>query len=315
SGVTNGRPSSLQGNAAGLYASTTSGSSGRSGNIQITTRQLEVLDQARVAVDSQGSGTAGDIDITAASVQLNDQARLTAETAATNGGNITLRDVDLLQLGNNSLISASAGSDRAGGNGGNLTIDADFILALPNNSDIRANAFSGSGGNVSITTEGLFGIAAQPQDNPFTSDITASSQQGVQGTVDITTPDVDPRRGLTELPVEVVDASSQITQTCSGAGAGSDEFVVTGRGGVPTSPIDPLVGDESFSNWSTLDEPAGAVASQFPEGVVAPANQDEAAQAGALVEAQGWVVAEDGTVRLIAAAPASTTQATCHANR
>lgn len=52
SGVTNRRPSSLQGNATDLYASTTSGSSGRSGIIQITTGQLEVSDQARVAVDS-----------------------------------------------------------------------------------------------------------------------------------------------------------------------------------------------------------------------------------------------------------------------
>lgn len=68
----------------------------------------------------------GNIDLTAASVQLNDQARLTAETAATNGGNIILRDVGRLQLGNNSLISTSAGSDRAGGNGGNIIIKCRF---------------------------------------------------------------------------------------------------------------------------------------------------------------------------------------------
>jgi large exoprotein involved in heme utilization and adhesion len=166
-GVTNNRRASLQGNASGLYASTARGASAPSGSIQITTDQLQVFDRARIAVDSRGSGIGGSIGITAANVQLNDQARLTAETVVDDGGNITLRDVRILRLGNNSLISTTAGTDRAGGNGGNIDTDADFIVAL-DNSDITANAFSGSGGNVNITTEGLFGIAAQAQDNPLT---------------------------------------------------------------------------------------------------------------------------------------------------
>ncbi|MBD1867455.1 S-layer family protein, partial [Cyanobacteria bacterium FACHB-471] len=298
SGVTNNRPISLQGNASGLYASTAPGASAPGGNIQITTDQLQVFDRARIAVDSQSSGIGGDIDITASSLQLDDRARITAETVANDGGNITLRNVELLQLSNNSLITTTAGTERAGGDGGDINIDADFIVAFPTkNSDILANAFTGSGGNVNITSQGLFGIAAQPQENPLTNDITASSERGVQGTVDITLPDVDPRRGLVELPVEVVDASTQITQTCSSAGARMGQFVVTGRGGIPSSPLDPLVGDDSFAEWSTLDE---------QESAPAPlSREDDGAQAEAIVEAQGWVVAEDGTVRLVATALAS----------
>ncbi|WP_206755699.1 S-layer family protein [Leptolyngbya sp. FACHB-671] len=298
SGVTNNRPISLQGNASGLYASTAPGASAPGGNIQITTDQLQVFDRARIAVDSQGSGIGGGVNITASRVQLDDRARITAETGADDGGNITLRNVELLQLSNNSLITTTAGTERAGGDGGDINIDADFIVAFPNkNSDILANAFTGSGGNVDITSQGLFGIAAQPQESPLTNDITASSERGVQGTVDITLPDVDPRRGLVELPVEVVDASTQITQTCSSAEALIGEFVVTGRGGIPSSPLDPLVGDDSFAEWSTLDE---------QESAPAPlSREDDGAQAGAIVEAQGWVMAEDGTVRLIATASAS----------
>jgi filamentous hemagglutinin family protein len=306
SGVTNNRPSSLQGNASGLYASTARSATAPSGNVQITTEQLQVFDRARIAVDSRGSGVGGNISITAADVQLNDQARLTAETVADDGGNITLRDVGILRLGSNSLISTTAGTDRAGGNGGNIDIDGNFIVALDNdNSDITANAFSGSGGNVDITTEGLFGIAAQAQNNPLTNDITASSQRGVQGTVSITTPDIDPTRGLTELPAEVVDASSQITQTC-GARAGTSEFVVTGRGGVPSSPVGPLVGDDSLAEWSTLDEPEGATAPPSRESDGTPAGATRLwRQREAIVEAQGWVMGEDGTMQLIAAASAS----------
>ncbi|MBD2067769.1 filamentous hemagglutinin N-terminal domain-containing protein [Leptolyngbya sp. FACHB-671] len=298
-----------QGTASGLFANTAPNSAGQGGIVQLRTGQLQVFDRARIAVDSQGNGIAGGIDITAAGVQLDNQARLTAETAATNGGNITLRDVGVLLLRNGSLISTTAGTERAGGDGGNIAIDADFIVAVPNeNSDIRANAFSGSGGNVRITTEGLFGIAPQPRDNPLTNDITASSELGVQGTVDITPPDVDLRRGLPELPAEVVDASDQIAQTCSGAGVGQreSEFIVTGRGGLPTAPTDSLVGEESLTGWSTLDEPETAVTSQIPEGAIAPPNQ-ATDRAGAIVEAQEWIV-ENGTVRLIVAAPAHMVQ-------
>ncbi|MBD1866444.1 S-layer family protein, partial [Cyanobacteria bacterium FACHB-471] len=315
SGVTNDIPLSPQGAASGLYASTAPGSSAPGGRIQITTGELQVLDRARIAVDSQGSGIGGDIDITASSVQLDNRSRITAETVADDGGNIRLRDVELLQLNNNSLITTTAGTERAGGNGGNIDIDADFIVALPNaRSDIRANAFTGTGGTVNITTKGLFGIAAQAQDNPLTSDITASSELGVQGTVDITPPSVDPRRGLTELPVAVVDASDQITQTCPGVGGRGEtgEFVVTGRGGLPTAPIDSLLGEESLMGWSTLDEREAAVAPQFPEGVIASPHQETAYQetngAAAIVEAQEWIVAEDGTVRLIAVTPTSAAQ-------
>jgi filamentous hemagglutinin family protein len=299
-----------QGAASGLFANTTLNSSGQGGTIQLATGQLQVLDQARISVNSQGSGVAGNIDITASTVQLNDQAHLTAETAAADGGNITLRDVGFLLLRNGSVISTTAGTDFAGGNGGNINVDADFIVAVLNeNSDIRANAFSGNGGTVRITTQGLFGIASQPQDNPFTSDITASSEQGVQGSVSITQPDVDLRRGLTELPVAVVDAANQITQTCPSAGARREtgEFVVKGRGGLPSSPMSPLTGDESFADWATLDKQGEA------KTVTTAPPKREPDRAAPIVEAQGWIISDDGAVQLIAATSVSAVQhpATC----
>jgi large exoprotein involved in heme utilization and adhesion len=124
-------------------------------------------------------------------------------------------------------------------------------------------------------------------------------------TSDIPRPDSEPGQGLAELPVEVVDTSAQITQSRSGAraGEGSSEFVVTGRGGLPASPTEPLVGNDSLAEWSTLDE---------PERAPAPASREAGEPAAratrlwrlreAIVEAQGWVVGEDGTTRLIAAA-------------
>ena len=289
---------------SGLFANTADRSSGRGGTIDITTGELEISDRAGVIVNSRGSRAAGDINLSAQSVQL-DGGSLSAATNATNGGNITLRDTDLLLLRHGSNISTNAGTQRAGGNGGNIDINADFIVAAPNdNSDISANAFTGSGGKVRIDSQGVFGIAAQPLDNPLTSDITASSAQGVQGTVEITTPNTDPRRGLIELPIAVLDASDQVAQTCA-AQAGTGEFVVSGRGGLPPSPIDSLVGDDTLSNWSAIE--AGGVATS---STIAPIDR----AAAPIVEAQGWTVGADGTVRLIAASPASAVQPpeVCH---
>jgi filamentous hemagglutinin family protein len=292
--------------ASGLYANTTRNSSGIGGTVQITTDNLEVFDGATIAVSSQGEGVAGDIYITANRVQLNTSSRLSAETTTVDGGNITLRDVELLQLRNGSLISTTAGTDQAGGNGGNINIDSDLIVALPNeNSDIRANAFTGKGGNVFIDTQGLFGISFQAQDNPFTNDITASSEQGLQGSVNIILPDVDPQSGLTQLPEEVVDVSSRIAQGCrdsNGARLERGEFIVKGRGGLPPSPTDSLIGDESLIPWVTL-----AQTSSQETTITIPAPEPKTA-AAPIVEAQGWIVDKNGKVTLVATAPTNAAQ-------
>jgi filamentous hemagglutinin family protein len=293
---------------SGLFANTARNSAGGGGIVRLSTAELQVLDQARIEVDSQGSGTAGDVEIAAGTVRL-DNGRLTAETAAVNGGNITLGNLGLLLLRNGSLISTTAGIDGAGGNGGNIIINADAIVAVPSeNSDIRANAFSGSGGSVRIDSQGLFGIAAQAQDNPLTSNVTASSAQGIQGTVDVAAPETNPRNGLTELPVAFADASNQITQTCSGNRAGQDSrFVVTGRGGLPPSPIDALVGDVPLSDWAVLDE-LTETTQTTPKATTSSVLSDPALSTEeGIVEAQGWT-RENGMVKLVAAAPASVAQ-------
>ncbi|MGD1899735.1 MAG: filamentous hemagglutinin N-terminal domain-containing protein [Phormidesmis sp.] len=292
---------------SGLFASTTRPSAGSGGTVRLSTSDLRVLDQARIEVDSQGSGTAGNMAIAADTVRL-DNGRLTAETAAVNGGNIVLEGLDLLLLRNGSLISTTAGTDGTGGNGGNIDIQAAAVVSVPDeNSDILANAFSGSGGNVRINTSGLFGITAQSQDNPLANDITASSELGTPGTVDIATPDTDPSRGLTELPATFADASNQITQTCAGNGDGqSSEFVVTGRGGLPSNPTDALVGDVPLSDWAVLEAPTEtAHSSVLPEpaaSTLATSTQEN------IVEAQGWI-RENGSVRLVAETLAAAAQA------
>lgn len=291
----------LDGTNTGLFANTEIGSTGKSGSITIDPQTFIISNGAGIGVNSQGSGEGGDISLQAGLLSLNNQAFISAETANNQGGNINLAINDLLLLRNNSNISATAGTAQAGGNGGNITINAPFIVAFPNeNSDITANAFEGNGGNINITTNALFGIEFQTQQTPR-SDITASSQFGVDGNVEINRPDVDPTQGLIELPTNIVDASNQIDNSCQpGTAASQSSFVATGRGGLPLSPTQPLQDTSTLSQWvkprTNLQD--SAQLENQPQTV----NTNSPVSAPAIVQASGWVVDANGKIYLVAQA-------------
>jgi filamentous hemagglutinin family protein len=290
--------------------------SGNAGNLTITTDNLNVQNGAEVTVSSTGTGQAGNLTIQASTVRL-DNAKLIGETTSNaDGGNITLNLRELLALRNTSRISTSAGTASARGNGGNIKINAPFIVSAPNNnSDITANAFSGRGGRVDIDATGIFYLVPRSREelvrllgttdpskldpvNLLTNDITAISQENpsLSGTVIINTPDVDPSRGLLQLPSNLVDPSNQIAQGCTPkAGGGMGSFVATGRGGIPPSPTEPLTAETVNADWITLDED-----NQTQRGGDAVTRTDEPTE---IVEAQGWVVDADGGIVLVAQAP------------
>jgi filamentous hemagglutinin family protein len=282
---------------SGLF--TSSASSGKAGNLTIETEELLVSDGATVAVSSLQS-QAGDLSITADSVFLN-QGTLFAETAVSGsegGANIILQNLDLLLLENESLIDANALEDA---NGGNVTIDADFIVAKsptgPEGSDITANAVRGNGGRVSVTSNGLFGIEFRPQRTPL-NDITVSSQFGLAGDFIENTPGIDPSQGLATLPSNLVDPESLIDRSCTpGSAALQSSFIITGRGGIPTSPTDPLSSNDVVSEWVTLD-----TEEETTEDTETPPNPTSTTPER-IIEAQGWIVNEQGQVVLVANAP------------
>lgn len=158
------------------------------------------------------------------------------------GGNLVLRD--------RSNISATAGTAQAGGDGGNIDIDAQFILAFPTeDSNITANAFEGNGGNIFITAEGILGIEFREKPT-ILSDITASSEKGLAGTVEINTPETYPNRGLVTLPQQAVD--TQVALGCDVDGEGAVAFYDLGRGGLSASPDDFLMPDTVIGEWLPL---------------------------------------------------------------
>jgi len=271
---------------SGLFANTTRESSGNGGSIFLTTGTLQLQNRGRITVESDGVGSGGDVQLAVDRLFLN-QANIVAETASTQGGNIQIQASEGILLRNNSLISATAGTAKAGGDGGNVTISTPFVIGvLSENSDIRANAFLGNGGRVTITAFGILGLQFRLQDTP-NSDITASSQFGLDGTVTLNTLNLDPSQGLVELPVNFDDSASQIAQTCSPQ-QNQSSFVVTGRGGLSSTPIEAL-------NQTELWRDEAAQVASTPASAIATAPSPNP-----LTEATHWVKQPDGRMALVA---------------
>jgi filamentous hemagglutinin family protein len=248
------------------------------------------------------TGDGGNIKILSKRLAIADEGQITASTQSGNGGNIDLTANNLLILRRESDIRTDAGVAGAGGDGGNIDIFARFIIATPSeNSDITANAFQGKGGNINITTDGIFGIEFRQQPTSQ-SDITASSRSGLNGTVFLKILEVNPVYSLAKLPSTTVDRASLIAQDVCAIRenqiAGGSSFVITGKGGLPNNPNEPLSNLTGTVEWANPDVGAQALRPQTL--------RPEQESSRVIQEAQGWIQNPDGTIALVASAPTVT---------
>ncbi|QIR36593.1 filamentous hemagglutinin N-terminal domain-containing protein [Tolypothrix sp. PCC 7910] len=308
---------------SGLFANTEIDSTGQGGTINIDPRQVTIKDSARISVDSQGSGVAGSLSITADRLTLDNQAKITADTNSGQGGSIALNLQDLLLFRRQSLISTTAGRQGAGGDGGAIAIKLNsnngFIVSpsLENN-DIAANAFSGSGGTIEIDAKGVIGLATLTRqeleqklgttdpaklDSQYlqTNDITAISQTDPQlnGVISISSPDIDPSKGIVSLPTNANDPSQQIAQNC---GAGDEktagQFTDVGRGGLPPKPDELL---SANTVWEDIRLTANSLNTSNPSyNTTAKPPQQKAVL---VMPATGWVFNDKGDVTLVSQTP------------
>jgi filamentous hemagglutinin family protein len=256
---------------------------GRSGLVTNSRGQTGFLTSSLLVTSLSQTGKAGDIIVASPQISV-DGGAIKATSLFGNGGNIQIGGqsgstqgskipaVDLLLLRRKGQISTSAGgTPQSGGNGGNIKIDSKLIVAIPTeNSDISANAVKGRGGNVTINSQGLFGIQFRPQ-STVNSDITASSDFGLSGSVQINTPGVDPGKDSTELPKVTTDASNQISQVCSATNR-QNKLTVAGRGGLPPTANDPLTSDVIWQDARAASrQPAVSSAMTNPVELAPPA--------------------------------------------
>ncbi|MDZ8066889.1 MAG: filamentous hemagglutinin N-terminal domain-containing protein [Nostoc sp. DedQUE08] len=283
-------------------------------NSKITTN--ESVDSTNINTDKKIE--AGSIFINARDRITLDNSFVTATSRNGNGGNITI-DPGIVLLRRGSRISTSSGTEGSGGgNGGDIKIDSTFIVSAPReNNDIFANAFGGSGGVVEINATNLYWIDILSRDdlarrletndptqlspnNLFTNDITAISQTDPtsNGVVSVNELDLDVTQGLGELNLVPTDTSKLIAQGCATGKRftlNENKFIVTGRSGIPASPEDVF---RSSRVLTELGSPT--VTNNLANSPATSATTTPRTSPHPIIEAQGWIVAPNGKIRLVA---------------
>ncbi len=274
-------------NSAQVTAETSG--SGDGGSIEIAAKEFNLNNQAEISVKSTGQGQAGNIAITASDTLTLDEGQITATSNQTGGGDIDLK-AELLSLDHNSLISTSVFDSNGGG--GNIAINSDYIIAN-HNSALKADAVFGPGGKIQITTKALF---FSPD-----SEITASSDYGVDGVVEIDNPNGDEQIGVPPLKSEIVNPQGIVSSFC--ATASTDTMIISGKGGLGENPSQNLRGQ---SVWEDLRD--FTLASNDNNAISPTESQEYNQNSETIIEANNWVVNDQGKVELVSHIPTSFNQ-------
>ena len=299
-----------------LISTSTSGD-GAGGKILVNTKNLLIQDGGQIQATSFGDrGEAGTIKVNATeSIAISGtevvplfaensqeiigervlQSGFFANTESGTGGEINLTANSIL-LQDNGIISATAGSN---GDGGNINI-ATGTLVLFEPSNISADAEEGMGGNININTQGLF--VADEVDRQ----ITASSQLGIDGIVEINTPDVD-----SKINTLVVERSPLATKNLIHTGCSlnkdyiSNQFKYIGRGGLPFNPLEEIITEDIMVDLGNTETSAKKSNINWSSDAVKLKPNQE------IREVTDWFVNQRGNVELTASTPKETSTSVC----
>jgi filamentous hemagglutinin family protein len=195
----------------GTISSSTSGS-GNGGNVMVNVRGQLTIDGSHAdpllatgiaARSSPGStGNAGSLEVGAGHLDILGGGSISTEAAMANGGNIAVGVSDLFYLRRGAVTTSVNG---ALGNGGNIAIDAHNLVL--NDGQIVAQAFGGNGGNIMISADEFVPSAI--------SLVSASSQLGISGTIEINGPRVDINGALVTLPSTLRGPAAILREGCA----------------------------------------------------------------------------------------------------
>jgi large exoprotein involved in heme utilization and adhesion len=239
----------------GATISSRTSASGLGGNISITAAQsVSIGGSSTISGQSTGAGNAGSIIINAGAQFLSQNSSITTEAAQASGGNIVIQATDSIRLVNGQINTSVQGGPNT--SGGNITLDPAVVTLQ--NSQIRAEAVQGQGGNISIIA-GTF-LADQ------TSVVSASSQFGLSGSVNIQSPLSNLSGTLATLPQRPLQAQQLITQRCAAQGSGhSSSLVVAGRDMLPVEPGGWLMSPLSVMTAEAQDQNVRPIAGTSPD--------------------------------------------------
>lgn len=206
---------------SGIFASTDGTGDGGTVSIAVDTL-LRVSNGARVAAESSDRGLAGNISITSNKDIELDKGRITTSAVTSDGGNI------LLIAGNHIFVTGGSVETAVGkgrGDGGNIRMQQPLLILR--GAVVSANAFGGAGGNIRISADNFF----QSGD----SRVTASSQLGIDGTVVLDSPAIDPSGELIAPPASYLNVAAILASRCGPRLAGKASSLVVNDIGLPAN--------------------------------------------------------------------------------
>jgi large exoprotein involved in heme utilization and adhesion len=211
--------------SGGGQISSSTSSSGRGGDVTVATDHIELSSGGAISARSFGLGNAGNIVIQADQIFQSRNGAVTTEAEQADGGNIQLTAGSQVEL-RDSQITATVKTGV--GKGGNILIDPQFVILQ--RGQVRADAFGGPGGNVRIVA-GVF--LADPA-----SKVSASSELGINGVVNIQAPVTSLSGAVAPLPQEFAAAAELLRDRCAGRlrEGRVSRLVLGGRDGVPSEP-------------------------------------------------------------------------------
>jgi len=255
----------------------TSNSDFKAGSANILTDHLIVSDRGLISVSNLGNGNSGNLNITAKELNLDNSATLEAKVNAGSQGNINLT-TDNIFLSNYSEINVLATGKATGGN---IKIANSENIVLTKNSRILANAIQGKGGNIEIMTQGYF-VSGD-------SLVSASSEFGLDGNINVENINGDRPLELDQLPDNLVDRTQQMAKSC---GVGANQFAIAGRGGLPENPLQNLRGQTVWQDLRLMAIDSSNSNSNSEIEADTPAKP--------ILEAQAWKINDLGQIELIA---------------
>lgn len=210
-------------NSSSISTGTNEQSSGKAGDMSLQAQNITLNNTSQIITASLGKGNAGKINIISDALLLNNECLIASLAAQAGGGNIELSISNKINLVNDSWITAETGGTKPQHNGGNLTIDKPKLFIM-NNSLLRTNAYAGNGGNISIVAD-LFIKSSD-------SIISASSELGVDGEINIHSPDENFKEPIL-LPLQKLKLQKFSLDRCGLSKEELGQFIVTSRDSLP----------------------------------------------------------------------------------
>ena len=223
--------------------------SANSARISVNAQNLTLSDGAKISAESLGNVPAGDIFITVSGEMTLDNARITTNSNQADGGDIAI-DADRVVL-SNGVITTSVEGSSPGLAGGDIRLRARELILDTGFIQANSNSSGGSGGDILVEVDTLIsskGLLLIDGEDRLTfvpgveglNVIQAVAPDGVSGSVNIPSLNLDISGTLVPLRSDYLDIAALIDRPCDdGSQGGFSSLRVGGRGGPPTSPTDP----------------------------------------------------------------------------